>query len=40
LVFHARLGFERVGEQATKGGSVTVALLAAPIVDLLDSQPK
>ena len=30
LAFHARLGFERVGEQATKGGAVTVALLAAP----------
>ncbi len=27
LAFHARLGFERVGEQPTKGGSVTVALL-------------
>jgi predicted GNAT superfamily acetyltransferase len=31
LAFHARLGFERVGEQATKGGSVTVALLAAAV---------
>ncbi len=31
LAFHARLGFRRVGEQATKGGSVTVALLAAPV---------
>lgn len=30
LAFHTRLGFARVGEQATKGGSVTVALLAAP----------
>jgi predicted GNAT superfamily acetyltransferase len=28
LAFHARLGFERVGEQVTKGGAVTVALLA------------
>lgn len=31
LAFHARLGFERVGEQETKGGSVTVALLAATV---------
>jgi len=31
LAFHARMGFERVGEQATKGGSVEVALLAAPV---------
>lgn len=31
LAFHERLGFGRVGEQATKGGSVTVALLAAPV---------
>ncbi|WP_354568503.1 GNAT family N-acetyltransferase [Glaciihabitans sp. UYNi722] len=31
LAFHARLGFERVGEQSTKGGSVTVALLAAAL---------
>jgi len=30
LAFHARLGFERVGQQQTKGG-VTVALLAAEI---------
>ena len=30
LAFHERLGFERLGSQATKGGSVTVALLAAP----------
>jgi predicted GNAT superfamily acetyltransferase len=29
LAFHARLGFERVGEQSTKGGAVRVALLAA-----------
>jgi predicted GNAT superfamily acetyltransferase len=29
LAFHARMGFERVGEQETKNGSVTVALLAA-----------
>ncbi|WP_421733396.1 GNAT family N-acetyltransferase [Cellulomonas sp.] len=27
LAFHERLGFARVGEQATKGGSVVVALL-------------
>lgn len=31
LAFHARLGFERVGEQPTKGGTVTVALLAAAV---------
>lgn len=31
LAFHARLGFERIGEQETKGGSVTVALLAATV---------
>ncbi|MBG6107127.1 GNAT family N-acetyltransferase [Frigoribacterium sp. CG_9.8] len=31
LAFHARLGFDRIGEQATKGGSVTVALLAAVV---------
>ncbi len=31
LAFHARLGFERVGEQATKSATVTVALLAAPV---------
>jgi predicted GNAT superfamily acetyltransferase len=31
LAFHARLGFERIGEQETKNGSVTVALLAAAV---------
>jgi len=31
LAFHARLGFVQVGTQATKGGSVVVALLAAPV---------
>lgn len=31
LAFHARMGFERVGEQETKNGSVTVALLAATV---------
>lgn len=31
LRFHERLGFERVGEQETKGGSVRVALLEAPV---------
>ena len=31
LAFHARLAFVRVGEQSTKGGSVRVALLAAPV---------
>ncbi len=30
LVFHGRLGFVEVGRQATKGGSVVVALLARP----------
>ncbi len=29
--FHARLGFEQVGVQSTKGGAVTVSLLAAPV---------
>jgi len=32
LAFHERLGFRSVGTQATKGGSVTVELLAAPVV--------
>ena len=31
LAFHSRLGFREVGRQATKGGSVLVALLAAPL---------
>ena len=31
LAFHDRLGFTRIGEQETKGGSVTVALLAAVV---------
>jgi predicted GNAT superfamily acetyltransferase len=31
LAFHARLGFRRVGEQATKGGSVVVALLSREV---------
>jgi predicted GNAT superfamily acetyltransferase len=31
LAFHGRLGFEQVGEQTTKGGSVRVALLARPV---------
>lgn len=31
MAFHARLGFAQVGTQPTKGGSVTVALLAAPV---------
>ena len=31
LAFHARLGFFSVGTQATKGGAVTVSLLAAPV---------
>ena len=31
LAFHARMGFERIGEQPTKDGAVVVALLAAPV---------
>jgi predicted GNAT superfamily acetyltransferase len=31
LAFHERLGFASVGTQATKGGAVTVTLLAAPV---------
>lgn len=31
LRFHARLGFAEVGRQATKGGTIVVALLAAPL---------
>jgi len=31
LRFHRRLGFTEVGRQVTKGGSVTVALLAASV---------
>jgi predicted GNAT superfamily acetyltransferase len=31
LAFHERMGFRRVGEQDTKGGSFRVALLAAPV---------
>lgn len=31
LRFHARLGFVEVGRQATKGGTIVVALLAAPL---------
>lgn len=31
LRFHQRLGFVQIGEQKTKGGSVTVALLAAAV---------
>jgi uncharacterized protein len=30
LAFHERLGFEKVAEQSTKGGTIRVALLAAP----------
>ena len=32
LAFHERLGFGRVGEQATKGGAVVVALLSRAVV--------
>lgn len=31
LAFHERLGFRSVGTQVTKGGAVTVSLLAAPV---------
>ncbi len=31
LAFHDRLGFREVGRQVTKGGTVEVALLAAPV---------
>jgi uncharacterized protein len=31
LAFHERLGFARVAEQSTKGGTIRVALLAAPV---------
>lgn len=39
LAFHERLGFRSVGTQANKGGSVTVALLAAP-VHTLSQRPR
>ncbi len=31
LAFHSRLGFVPIGEQATKGGTVVVCLLSAPV---------
>lgn len=31
LAFHARMGFEEVGRQSTKGGQFVVSLLAAPV---------
>ncbi|AYF99558.1 GNAT family N-acetyltransferase [Protaetiibacter intestinalis] len=31
LAFHAAMGFAEVGRQATKGGAIVVALLAAPV---------
>lgn len=31
LAFHARLGFTAIGSQPTKGGTVTVQLMAAPV---------
>ena len=34
IAFHKRLGFVSVGTQATKGGAVTVTLLAAPVTAL------
>jgi predicted GNAT superfamily acetyltransferase/ubiquinone/menaquinone biosynthesis C-methylase UbiE len=38
LAFHERLGFRPVGTQATKGGAVTVSLLAAA-VDTVPGEP-
>lgn len=35
LRFHGRLGFEEVGRQRTKGGSVEVVMLAVPVADAL-----
>jgi len=32
MAFHSRLGFREVGTQDMKGGAVTVALLAAPVL--------
>jgi predicted GNAT superfamily acetyltransferase len=32
LRFHGRLGFAEVGRQATKGDTITVAMLVAPVV--------
>lgn len=40
LRFHDRLGFTEVGRQATKGDTVTVALLAAPFVAPVGTWPK
>lgn len=34
MAFHARLGFREVGRQDTKGGAVTVALLAADVTSI------
>jgi uncharacterized protein len=31
LAFHERMGFRKVAEQSTKGGTIRVALLAAPV---------
>ena len=39
LAFHRRLGFVQVGTQRTSGGTVEVALLAAPARDLLVPAP-
>ncbi|WP_374946840.1 GNAT family N-acetyltransferase [Agreia sp.] len=36
LAFHDRLGFVQLGEQVTKGGSVKVALLSAPVFPASD----
>ena len=39
LAFHERLGFARVAEQSTKGGTIRVALLAAPVSSSVDEPP-
>ena len=31
MAFHERLGFRQLGEQVTKGGAITVALLSRPV---------
>ncbi|MEX1078945.1 MAG: GNAT family N-acetyltransferase [Homoserinimonas sp.] len=37
LVFHGRLGFSEVGQQSTKGGTVRVSLMAAPVLTITDA---
>jgi uncharacterized protein len=39
LAFHTRLGFTQVGTLGTKGGTVTVALLAAAVDDPASAPP-